>query len=75
MNREIKNYLHIFINYRQDDWVDWLPLAVFYAGNKRHESTPNTLLYSCTMVFIPSQVSRLDEKGKRSLWIRLSSVK
>ena len=39
MNREIKNYLRIFINYRQDDWVDWLPLAVFSYRNKRQEST------------------------------------
>ena len=45
MNREIKNYLRIFINYRQDDWVDWLPLAVFSYRNKRHESTKHTPFY------------------------------
>ena len=45
MNREIKNYLRIFINYRQDDWVDWLPLAVFSYRNKKHESTKHTPFY------------------------------
>src|SRR5690606_32153426 len=29
INQEIAQYLRIFINQRQDDWADWLPLAQF----------------------------------------------
>src|SRR5438477_9225333 len=29
MNQEIETYLRLFVNQRQDDWSDWLPLAEF----------------------------------------------
>ncbi len=33
VNQEIEKYLRIFINYRQTDWSDWLPLAEFTHNN------------------------------------------
>lgn len=29
INQEIEQYLRIFINHHQSDWVDWLPMAAF----------------------------------------------
>jgi hypothetical protein len=29
VNQELEEYLRIYINERQNDWVDWLPIAQF----------------------------------------------
>ena len=39
MNQEIKQYLWIFINKWQTNWVDWLSLATFSYNNKEQTST------------------------------------
>jgi len=38
-NQTLEQYLHCYINYRQDDWVDWLPQAEFTYNNTVHAST------------------------------------
>src|SRR6266581_6605371 len=42
VNQEIEAYLRVFINHRQDDWADWLPLAEFAYNNHIHSSTCQT---------------------------------
>ncbi len=39
VNQEIEKYLRIFINYRQDNWTDWLLLAEFAHNNRVHSAT------------------------------------
>jgi transposase InsO family protein len=39
VNQELEQYLRIFVNQRQDDWVDLLPLAEFQYNNHIHSST------------------------------------
>ena len=39
MNQEIEQYLRIFINKRQTNWVDWLSLATFSYNDKEQTST------------------------------------
>ena len=39
VNQEIETYLHVFINHRQDDWADWLPIMEFAYNNHIHSST------------------------------------
>ena len=39
INSGIEQYLRAFMNYHQDDWVDWLPLAEFAANNAVSETT------------------------------------
>ena len=39
MNQEIEQYLRIFINERQTNWVDWLSLATFSYNNKEQTLT------------------------------------
>ncbi len=48
VNQEIEKYLRIFVNYRQNDWTDWLPLAEFAHNNRIHSATgksPFMVLY------------------------------
>jgi hypothetical protein len=42
MNQEVEAYLRMFCNTRQDDWVDWLPMAEFALNNRVHSSTQTT---------------------------------
>ena len=39
MNQEIEQYLRIFVNERQTNWVDWLSLATFSYNDKEQTST------------------------------------
>ena len=42
VNQEIEQYLRIFVNHRQNDWADWLPMAEFAYNNWIHSSTHKT---------------------------------
>lgn len=47
-NQEIKQYLRMFIDYRQTDWAKHLPIAEFALNNRAHSTTgysPFFLLY------------------------------
>ena len=39
VNQELEQYLRMFINYRQEQWSDWLETAEFVYNNKMHSST------------------------------------
>ena len=41
VNQELEQYLRIFINQRQDDWDDLLPLVEFQYNNHVHAATQN----------------------------------
>ncbi len=56
VNQEVEKYLRIFVNYRQDDWTDWLPLAEFAHNNRVHSATgksPFMVLYGRNPRLIP----------------------
>lgn len=42
VNQEIEQYLRVFVNQRQDDWSEWLPLVEFAYNNRIHSSTRQT---------------------------------
>ena len=42
VNQEFEQYLCAFYDYRQDDWVKWLPLAEFSHNIKQHSATGRT---------------------------------
>jgi len=46
MNASMKQYLRVFVNHQQDDWVKWLPLAEFAANNRTSETTKCTPFYT-----------------------------
>ena len=39
VNQELEQYLRMFIDYRQEQWPDWLGTAEFTYNNKVHLST------------------------------------
>ncbi|KAF4306721.1 hypothetical protein GTA08_BOTSDO05973 [Botryosphaeria dothidea] len=39
MNRTLEQYLRCFVNYPQDDWATWLPMAQFAYNSAKQEST------------------------------------
>jgi len=39
MNQELEQYLRMFINHRQEQWLEWLGMAEFAYNNKVHSST------------------------------------
>ena len=53
INGVMEQYLCAFVNYLQDDWLNWLPLAEFVGNNTESETTKvtpffaNKTFYSC----------------------------
>jgi len=43
MNQELKQYLRVFIDHRQEQWPDWLGIAEFMYNNKIHTATKVSL--------------------------------
>jgi len=39
MNAIMEQYLRSYVNYLQDDWADWLPIAEFASNNHTSETT------------------------------------
>lgn len=45
INQELKQYLQVFVNHRQNDWAEWLPLATFSYNDKIHSATGHSPFY------------------------------
>jgi len=52
MNASMEQFLRVFVNHQQDDWVQWLPLAECAANNGISETT------KCTPFFAVQGVDR-----------------
>ena len=39
VNQEVEQFLHLFVNQRQDDWYDWLSIAKFAYNDRVHALT------------------------------------
>lgn len=46
MNQEIEHYLRVFINYHQNDWHEWLPMAEFVYNDREHSATKVTPFFA-----------------------------
>jgi hypothetical protein len=44
-NQQIEQYPHMFVNYRQDDWVEWVSLAGLCYNDTIHTAMKQTLFY------------------------------
>jgi hypothetical protein len=42
VNQEVKEFLTIFVNNKQDDWSKWLPIAQFCHNNQQHSATKHS---------------------------------
>ena len=38
-NQEVEQYLHIYTNYKQSNWAEWLAIAEFVLNNHEHAAT------------------------------------
>ena len=47
VNAIMEQYLRSFVNYQQDDWCKWLPLAEFSANNLCSETTGVSPFFAC----------------------------
>src|SRR3954451_19329637 len=45
INQEVEQYLHMYCNYCQSDWSEWLSLAEFCYNNHQSASTRETPFY------------------------------
>jgi hypothetical protein len=59
MNASMEQYLWVFVNHQQDNWVQWLPLAEFTANNGVSETT------KCTPFFgVQGTIPRMSFAGE-----------
>ena len=42
INQEIGTFLQYYLNYQQDDWMNWLAATEFQYNNKKHMATKKT---------------------------------
>ena len=63
INQELEQYLRIFIDYRQEQWPDWLGMAEFAYNNKAYLST-KTLLFKVNYEQDPRMEFEVRRKGK-----------
>jgi len=42
INQEIRTFLQHYMNYQQDNWMDWLSIAEFQYNDKKHVATGRT---------------------------------
>jgi hypothetical protein len=62
MNQWLEQYLHIYGNFQQNDWVSWLPLAQFVHNLWLNETTKQTL-FDLLMGHTPT-IWQTEKEGK-----------
>ena len=63
VNQELEQYLRMFIDHRQEQWLDWLGTAEFAYNNKAHSST-KTLPFKTNYRQDPRIGFEMRRKGK-----------
>jgi hypothetical protein len=58
VNQELEQYLWLFVNQRQDNWADLLPLAEFQYNNHIHSSTQHQPFLLDSGVMIVTSIDR-----------------
>jgi hypothetical protein len=52
MNRDLQQYLRLFTAEKQEEWVDWLPLAQF-SYNTKKQAFMQKSLFEVTRSYVP----------------------
>ena len=63
VNQELEQYLRVFVDYRQEQWPDWLGIAEFVYNNKVHSST-KTLPFKANYGQDPRIGFKVKKRGK-----------
>ena len=71
INQEIQTFLRIFCNHRQDNWVQWLPLASFVYRNRVHSATGMSPFYMTHRhkPYTGVEVSKNTENKSANQWV------
>ncbi|SNX87466.1 related to Gag-pol polyprotein [Melanopsichium pennsylvanicum] len=70
VNQVVEQYLRMYCNYEQDNWVTWLPMAEFVYNNTVHSSIGVSPFFACygwnpkSHPNLPEQVGVLNPKRK-----------
>jgi len=62
-NQELEQYLRMYVNYRQNNWSEWLAMAEFAFNNKVHTAT-KMLLFKVNYRREPRMGFDIRKKGK-----------
>jgi transposase InsO family protein len=75
-NQTMEAYLRCYISYRQDDWVEWLPLAQ-YAYNSAESETTNTTPFFANYGYTPEiyQAPLIDTAQADGAILRVQELK
>jgi hypothetical protein len=80
-NQEIEQYLQLYINHQQDDWMEWIACAKFTYNNQQHSATkfspfkleygysPRVLAKPTSLIANPGSaefLQQLEGKGERA---------
>jgi hypothetical protein len=60
-NQTLEAYLRAYINYQQDDWVTWLPIAEFAYNNAKHAGTTVSPFFA-NYGYHPRMTASLDQE-------------
>ena len=73
MNQILEQYFYYSINYQQNDWTDFIPLAEFTYINIMHSSTKQTPL-SSNYTHHPFQVQDIGSPAQEDLAAHLTII-
>jgi len=74
MNAGMEQYLRVFGNHQQDDWVKWFPLAEFAANNGISETTKCTPFYAVQGTDPRMSFSGEPTKDQDQRWVSADQV-
>jgi hypothetical protein len=81
MNTIMEQYLHAHVNYLQDDWADWLPLAEFATNNQASEPTSTLPFFAnkgfdpwCQFDLMPAATNDVNDRRTLTTSMTLSKI-
>jgi transposase InsO family protein len=81
MNAIMEQYLRAHINYLQDDWADWLPLAEFTTNNQASETTGISPFFAnkgfdpwCQFDLMPATMNDVNDRRALTISKTLSEI-
>jgi len=75
----MEQYLRSYVNYQQDDWCQWLPMAEFIGNNHTSETTGTSPFfanygYDPRMDFLDEQTLPTDDQEARSFVVTMTEL-
>jgi len=75
----MEQYLRLYVNYQQDDWCQWLPMAEFMENNHASESTGISPFfanygYDPRMYFLDKQTVLTDDQEAQSFVVTMTDL-